>query len=76
ERLSAEQIEALYATGEVPKDSIKVSEVTAQNAADFVSGTISAVGGVNTQTNPYFSGTDGTVRWLRGPEAGTMLILQ
>ena len=35
ERLSAEQIDALYATGEVPKDSIKVSEVTAQNAADF-----------------------------------------
>ena len=76
ERLSAEQIEALYATGEVPRGSITAFEVTAENASQFVGGTISAAGGINTQTNPYFSGTDGTVRWLRGPEAGTMLILQ
>ena len=76
ERLSAEQIEALYATGEVPRGSITAFEVTAENASQFVRGTISAAGGINTQTNPYFSGTDGTVRWIRGPEAGTMLILQ
>ena len=76
ERLTAAQIDALYATGAVPAGSIVVSEVTAENASDFVRGTISALGGVNTQTNPYFSGTDGTVRWLRGPEAGTMLIMR
>ena len=76
ERLSAAQIEALYATGEVPRGSITAFEVTAENASQFVRGTISAAGGINTQTNPYFSGTDGTVRWIRGPELGTILFLQ
>ena len=77
ERLSAAQIDALYVTGVAPAKA-EVTEITAENASDFVRGTISALGGISTfsETNPYYSGTDGTVRWLRGPEAGTMLILQ
>ena len=56
--------------------SITAFEVTAENASQFVRGTISAAGGINTQTNPYYSGTAGTVRWVRGPELGTILFLQ
>ena len=75
ERLTAAQIDALYATGVAPAKA-ELTEITAENAFEFVSGTISAAGGVNTRTSPYYSGTDGTVRWLRGPEAGTMLIMR
>ena len=78
ERLTASQIDGLYATGSITGRSIEVLEITAANASEFVRGTISAIGGVSTYsaTNPYYSGTDGTVRWIRGPELGTVLFLQ
>lgn len=77
ERLTSAQLEELYATGVAPK-RVVATEITDANAAAFANGTISAKGGLSTfsQTNPYFSGTDGSVWWLRAPAEGTKIILQ
>ena len=55
-----------------------VSLAAPRKAADI---TVAGYTGSTTLANfpvlvRYFSGTDGTIRWLRGPEAGTMLILR
>lgn len=78
ERLDAAKTDALYATGVAPA-KVTATEITAANAANFSAGTLSAEGGVNTKNSasyPCWSGTAGSIWWLRAPAEGTKIIVQ
>jgi hypothetical protein len=78
ERLDAAKLDALYATGVVPA-KVTATEITDANLAEFSSGTISAAGGVNTKNSasyPCWSGTAGSIWWLRGRGLGTFIMVR
>ena len=75
ERLTAEQIDALWADATAPAKAT-VTEITDENVSEFYAGTLTAAGGVSSGSKDVYSGTAGTVRWIRGPELGTILFLQ
>lgn len=78
ENLTAEQVDALYATGVAPR-KVTATEVTDANAAEVFAGTVSAAGGTNVKysaSNSYWSGTAGSVWWLKGGEPPTMFLLR
>ena len=78
EKLDAAKIDALYATGVVPA-KVTATEITDANRAEFSVGAISAVGGVNTKhsaTYPCWSGTAGSIWWLRGRGLGTFIMVR
>ena len=75
ERLDAEKINALYTTGVVP-EKVTATEITDANLAEFSAGTISADGGTNVNNSasyPCWSGTAGSIWWLRGRALGTSI---
>lgn len=75
ERLDADNINALYATGVAPA-KVTATEITAANLAEFSAGAVSAAGGVNVKNSasyPCWSGTVGSVWWLRGRALGTFI---
>ena len=75
ERLDAEKINALYTTGVVP-EKVTAIEITDANLAEFSAGAISADGGTNINNSasyPCWSGTAGSVWWLRGRALGTSI---
>ena len=78
ENLTAEQVDALYATGVAPR-KVTATEVTDANAAEVFAGIVSAAGGTNVNysaSNPYWSGTAGSIWWLRGRGLGTFIMVR
>ena len=78
EKLDAAKIDALYATGVVPA-KVTATEITDANRAEFSAGAISADGGTNinnSATYPCWSGTAGSIWWLRGRGLGTFIMVR
>ena len=78
EKLSSAQIDALYQTGEAPR-KVAAVEVTAENAASLFGGTVTAAGGTNVNysaSNPYWSGTAGSVWRLEGQSAPLIILVR
>lgn len=78
EKLDAAKIDALYATGVVP-EKVTAIEITDANLAGFSAGAISADGGTNVNnsaTYPCWSGTAGSIWWLRGRGLGTFIMVR
>ena len=78
EKLDAAKIDALYATGVVPA-KVTATEITDANRAEFSAGAISADGGVNVKNSasyPCWSGTAGSIWWLRGRGLGTFIMVR
>ncbi len=78
EKLAAAKLDALYATGVVPS-KVTATEITDANRAEFSAGAISADGGTNgnySASYPCWSGTAGSIWWLRGRGLGTFIMVR
>ena len=78
ENLTAEQVDALYATGVAPRKAT-ATEVTDANASEVFAGTVSAAGGTNVNysaSNPYWSGTAGSIWRLAGKATKFIIVVR
>ena len=78
ENLTAEQVDALYATGVAPR-KVTATEVTDANASEVFAGIVSAAGGTNVNysaSNSYWSGTAGSIWRLAGKATKFIIVVR
>ena len=78
ENLTAEQVDALYATGIAPR-KVTATEVTDANASEVFAGIVSAAGGTNVNysaSNSYWSGTAGSIWRLAGKATKFIIVVR